>query len=45
MSKEADLNRRKFMEVGIYAITGAITVVSGAVLTRFAVGHSFRQAI
>ena len=43
MSEEADLNRRKFMEVGIYTITGAITVVSGMALTRFSVGHSFRK--
>ena len=43
MGNESDLNRRKFMEVGIYAITGAITVVSGAALTRFAVGPSFRK--
>ncbi len=43
MSNESDLNRRKFMEVGIYAITGAITVVSGVALTRFAVGPSFRK--
>jgi Rieske Fe-S protein len=43
MSNESDMNRRKFMEVGIYAITGAITVVSGAALTRFAVGPSFRK--
>ncbi len=43
MGDESDLNRRKFMEVGIYAITGAITVVSGIALTRFAVGPSFRK--
>ncbi len=43
MGNESELNRRKFMEVGIYAITGAITVVSGIALTRFAVGPSFRK--
>ena len=43
MGTGSELNRRKFMEVGIYAITGAITVVSGVALTRFAVGHSFRK--
>jgi Rieske Fe-S protein len=43
MGNEADLNRRKFMEIGIYAITGAIAVVSGIVLTLFAVGPSFRK--
>lgn len=42
MGHESDLNRRKFMEVGIYAITGAITAVSGIALTRFAVGTSLR---
>ena len=43
MAEESELNRRKFMEVGIYAITGAITVVSGIALTRFAVGTSFEK--
>lgn len=43
MGKESDVNRRKFMEVGIYSITGAITVVSGVALARFAVGQSFRK--
>lgn len=41
MGKESDLNRRKFMEVGIYTITGAIAAVSGVALVRFAVGPSF----
>ena len=43
MGNESDLNRRKFMEIGIYAITGTITVVSGVALTRFAIGPSFHQ--
>ena len=43
MEKESDLNRRKFMEIGIYTITGAITAVSGAALARFAVGASFEK--
>jgi Rieske Fe-S protein len=43
MGNASDMDRRKFMEFGIYAITGAITVVSGIALTRFAVGHSFRK--
>ncbi len=43
MGKESDVNRRKFMEIGIYSITGAITVVSGVALVRFAVGQSFRK--
>lgn len=42
MGSESDLNRRKFMEIGIYTITGAITVVSGVALARFAVGPSLR---
>jgi hypothetical protein len=37
MGKESDVNRRKFMEIGIYSITGAITVVSGVALARFEV--------
>ena len=43
MDKESELNRRKFMEVGIYAITGAITAVSGVALASFAVGPSLRK--
>ncbi len=43
MEKESDLNRRKFMEIGIYTITGAITAVSGVALARFAVGTSFAK--
>ncbi len=43
MGKESDVNRRKFMEIGIYSITSAITVVSGVALVRFAVGQSFRK--
>ena len=43
MEKESDLNRRKFMEIGIYTITGAIAAVSGVALTRFAVGTSFEK--
>lgn len=41
MSKASDLNRRKFMEIGIYTISGAIASVSGVALARFAVGPSF----
>ena len=41
MSKTSDLNRRKFMEIGIYTISGAIASVSGVALARFAVGPSF----
>jgi Rieske Fe-S protein len=43
MSEESDINRRKFMEIGIYTISGTITAVSGAALTRFAIGASFRK--
>ncbi len=41
VEKEADLNRRKFMEIGIYTITGTIAAASGVALARFAVGSSF----
>ena len=43
MEKKSDLNRRKFMEIGIYTITGTIAAVSGVALTRFAVGTSFEK--
>ena len=43
MSKTSDLNRRKFMEVGIYAISGALASVSGVALARFAVGPSLNK--
>ncbi|MEJ2446170.1 MAG: ubiquinol-cytochrome c reductase iron-sulfur subunit [Exilibacterium sp.] len=43
MGETSGLDRRRFMEVGIYTITGAITVVSGVALVRFAIGPSFRQ--
>ncbi len=43
MDREADLNRRKFMEIGIYTITGSIAAVSGVALARFAVGPSFNK--
>jgi len=43
MSKESELNRRKFLEVGIFAIGGTMAAVSTAALARFAVGPSFRK--
>jgi hypothetical protein len=43
MGNESDLNRRKFMEIGIYTITGTIAAVSGVALARFAVGSSFEK--
>ena len=41
--KKAELNRRKFMEIGIYVISGTITAVSCGALARFAVGPSFNE--
>lgn len=41
--KETEINRRKFMEIGIYVISGSMTAVSGGVLARFAVGPSFKD--
>jgi Rieske Fe-S protein len=43
MDKESDVNRRKFMEIGIYTITGSIAAVSSIALARFAVGPSFEK--
>jgi len=43
MDKESELSRRKFMEVGIFAITGTIAAVSSTALARFAVGPSFEK--
>ena len=37
MGKESDLDRRKSMEGGIFAITERIGAVSNAMLARFAV--------
>lgn len=41
MGKKSELNRRKFLEVGIFAISGAITAVSTVALARFTIGPSF----
>jgi len=43
MGNETKMNRRKFMEVGIFGISGAVAAVSGVALARFAVGSSFQQ--
>ncbi len=43
MDKESELTRRKFMEIGIYSITGSIAAVSSVALARFAVGPSFEK--
>jgi len=42
MSNTSDINRRKFMEMGIYTIGGAIATVSGIALAGFAIGPSFK---
>ena len=43
MGKESDLNRRKFMEIGIYTISGTIAAVSSVALARFSIGPSFHK--
>jgi menaquinol-cytochrome c reductase iron-sulfur subunit len=43
MGNESDMHRRKFMEIGIYAISGTIAALSAFVLGRFAVGPSFAK--
>ena len=43
MGKESELGRRKFLEVGIFAISGSIVAVSSVALARFTVGPSFRK--
>jgi Rieske Fe-S protein len=43
MGNESEINRRKFMEVGIYTIGGTIAAASSVVLTTFAVGPSFKN--
>ena len=45
MSKDSDMNRRKFMEIGIYTISGTIAAVSGVALARFGVGPSFEKEV
>ena len=43
MSKESDVSRRKFMEIGILAISGALAAISAIVLARFTVGRAFSK--
>lgn len=43
MGKESEVNRRKFMQVGIFAISGTIAAVSTAALGRFTVGPSLKK--
>ena len=41
MCNPSAMNRRKFMEIGIFTISGTIAAVSSVTLARFAVGPSF----
>jgi len=41
MEDPSGMNRRKFMELGIYTISGTMVAVSSVALGRFAVGPSF----
>lgn len=43
MEEKVDKGRRKFMEAGVFTITGCIAAVSGITLTGFAVGPSFEK--
>ena len=43
MGNDSDVGRRKFFEIGIYAITGTIALVSTAALALFTIGPSFRK--
>ena len=43
MNKESEVNRRKFMEIGIYSIGGTIAAASSVALATFAVGPSFKN--
>ena len=43
MGNDSDAGRRKFIEIGIYAIAGTITMVSTAALALFTIGPSFRK--
>lgn len=43
MDKKLDKGRRKFMEAGVFTITGCIAAVGGAALTTFAIGPSFEK--
>ena len=41
MCNPSGMNRRKFMEIGIFTISGTMAAVSGVALVRFAVGPAF----
>lgn len=43
MVEKKNFDRRKFMELGIVVIGGAIFTVSGAAMARFAIGTSFDE--
>ncbi|MBT4643668.1 MAG: ubiquinol-cytochrome c reductase iron-sulfur subunit [Deltaproteobacteria bacterium] len=43
METEPKVDRRKFMEIGIYTITGTIAATSSVALARFAIGNSFEK--
>lgn len=43
MGNDSDVGRRKFIEIGIYALTAAIALVSTAALALFTIGPSFRK--
>jgi Rieske Fe-S protein len=43
MGDDSDVNRRKFLEIGLYGISGTLAAVSGIALTRFAIGPSFSK--
>jgi len=43
VGNDSDVGRRKFFEIGIYAITGTIALVSTAALALFTIGPSFRK--
>jgi Rieske Fe-S protein len=43
MGEESEVNRRKFMQVGIFAISGTIAAVSTAALALFSVGPSLKK--
>ncbi len=43
MDKDSDINRRKFMGIGIFGICGTIAAVSTAALARFSVAHHLEK--
>ncbi|MBW2000754.1 MAG: ubiquinol-cytochrome c reductase iron-sulfur subunit [Deltaproteobacteria bacterium] len=43
MDESSEISRRKFLEIGIYAIGGSIAAASTVTLARFAVGPSFEK--